>query len=259
MSEVRIETICPSCKEHILVSSNIPDTPTIGRREIPELRSMIKPKYEIFTYELSSEAIKSWIIQKARAYVPDVTVEVAPRYIEKKRKKYDRHRSYASFRIAFSEHIIEKNDTNGWYGKIGIDNSSVVITKSILCNLIRQYSFNIKDIDNWLSSYKALEEVEETFGMTEAYLRDLKEYAIPRRIVTNNNESWVIFSASAESIIADMMTDIHTNEIPGEIKIDDVIPISKDVVNYIIHLLPKKMDSKENPDVRKIIMGEEKK
>lgn len=258
MSEVNISSNCPKCGENIITTVDMSTLQSLCNA--PDVRSKLKPDSNISVYRISSEAMKVFITEKAKLYVPGVKVEVAPRYCEKKhRKPHEPHRAYASLRIALSQDVIEKNDANGWYGKIGIDNNSVNVTKTVLTNLIHKYSYNMKAIDSWLSSYKTLEELEESFGMTEAYLNDLKEYAIPRRVQTNTNESWVIFSAAAESVISDMLTEVSTNDIPGRIEIKDVIPISKDIIEFIVYLHPLESVNKENPNVRKILMGDEKK
>ena len=253
MSEVNFTTRCPKCGVPIQLNTEV-------SIDAPKVRGSIAPTSLIRVYEISSEDLKEFITQKAKTYVPGVKVEVAPRYCEKKHKKnFEPHRSYASLRIAFSEAIIEKHDDNGWFGKIGIDNTSVSISKTVLTNLIQKYSYNIKTIDAWLSSYKTLEELEDAFGMTESYINDLREYATPRRVPTNNNESWVIFSAAAENVIADYLTEVSTNKIPGRIEIKDVIPISKDIIKFVVYLHEQKDTFKEDPTVRRILMGDEKK
>ena len=94
--------------------------------------------------------------------------------------------------------------------------------------------------------------------MNEAYLNDLKMYATPQRILTTNNEPWIIFSAAAENVISDMLTDPTNNEPIGRIQIQDVYPISKDIVEFLIYIHPLEMKLKENPHVRQILLGEEK-
>lgn len=258
MSEVNLETVCPKCGENLTVTADVPEVGLMSPTDFPEVRSKLEPT-NVWLYKITSEDIRTFITQKAKSYVPGVKVEVVPRYCERKQRKHEKHRSYASLRIALSQEVIEKNDRNGWFGSIGIDNNSVTVTKTVLTNLIRKYSYDPKMINNWLSSYKTLEELEESFGMTEAYINDLKEYATPRRVQTNNQESWVIFAAAPENVIADMLTEVSTNKIPGTIKIDDVVPISKDIIEYTVYLYPQMTATKENPNVRKILLGEEKK
>ena len=125
-------------------------------------------------------------------------------------------------------------------------------------NLINKYQYSRKKVESWLKDYKILEELEESFGMTEAYINDIYAYTVPRRIKTENKETWIIFAAAAESIIADMLTDKSTNMLPGTIRIKDAYPMSKDIVEFEVYIHPNQMEVKENPHVRQILLGEEK-
>lgn len=254
MSKFTFETTCPLCKKGIKVNSEVPYVSS------PSVRSNIEPVGNILVYRISSEEIKDFIIQKARQYVPDVRVMIIPRYCEKKKRNdNDMHRSYASFRIAFSENVIEKNDQDlGWYGAIGDNGTNVKLQEGIMKNLINKYQYSRKKVESWLKDYKILEELEESFGMTEAYINDIYAYTVPRRIKTENKETWIIFAAAAESIIADMLTDKTTNMLPGTIRIKDAYPMSKDIVEFEVYIHPNQMEVKENPHVRQILLGEEK-
>jgi hypothetical protein len=248
-----ILSTCPTCGENIKVTAEIPEV------NKPNVRGNIDPIGNILVYRISSEQIKDFIIQKARQYVSDVRMTIVPRYCEKKRKNStDPHRSYASLRIAFSENVIEKKEDLGWYGSIGENGSNVKIHASIMQNLINKYQYNRKEIEAWLKNYKTLEELEEGLGMTEAYINDLRMYSIPQRVKTDNNESWIIFAAAAENVIEDMLTDPTTNKVPGRIQIQDVYPISKEIVEFVVYVHPTQMKLRENPHVRQILLGEEK-
>lgn len=253
MSKFDFSANCPKCGNEIILSADVPDV------AYPEVRSNINPIGNIMVYRISSEQIKDFLIQKARQYVPDVRMTIVPRYCEKKRKNNnDPHRSYASLRIAFSENVIEKKQDLGWYGSIGENANNVTLHEGIMKGLINKYRYNRKTIEGWLKDYKILEELEEAFGMTEAYINDLRMYSIPQRIKTDNNESWIIFAAAAEDVIADMLTDKNSGKIPGRIQIQDVYPISKDIVEFVIYVHPAQMKLRENPHVRQILLGEEK-
>ena len=220
MREIQMGGKCPKCNSDVVLSGNV-DISLLA----PTVRSKIKPIGSINVYRISSEDIKHFIIQKARKYVPDVKIEVVPRYCEKKRRKDSEPRhSYASLRIAFSENIIEKKDDLGWYGKIG-DSGNVRVIPSLFENIIAKYQYKHKDIDSWLKSYKSLEELEDNLGMTEAYISDLKRYTTPQRVMTTDKQSWVIFAAAAENVIMDMLTEVSTGKVPGRIQIMDVYPI----------------------------------
>jgi len=256
MAEYKVQGTCPKCGEDVMVNVDIPVT---ALPDNPETRSKITPVGNILVYRITSEEIKQFIIQKSRKYVPDVKIEVVPCYCERKRRKDNEpHRSYASLSIAFSENIMEQKDTNGWYGKIGENNSHVRVVKGLFENIIQMYRYNPKDIDKWLSSYKILEELEDTFGMTEAYIRNLKAYSVPRRVQTSDRQWWIIFSAAANSVIKDMLTDRNTNEPIGRIQIQDIHMLSQGICEFIVYVHPDDMRLQENPHVRQILLGEEK-
>jgi hypothetical protein len=249
------EVNCPKCNEAIRIKYPVERS----NASYPNVRSNLKPIGDILVYRISSEQIKDFIIQKARQYVQDVRIMIVPRYCEKKRKNNrDPHRSYASLRIGFSENVVEEKTDLGWYGEIGDTGSNVKLQKGIMNGLIKQYQYNRKEIDRWLKDYKTLEELEEGLGMTEAYINDLRMYAVPQRIKADNNENWIIFAAAAENVIADMLTETGTNVVPGRIQINDVYPISKDIVEFVIYVHPTQMKVRENPHVRQILLGEEK-
>lgn len=254
MKEIKVGTKCPKCNTDIVVGTEINDAMLA-----PVVRGKVTPVETIQVYKISSEELKQFIIQKARKYVPDINVEVVPRYCEKKRRKEsDPHRSYASLRIGFSNHAIEKNEDNGWFGKIGEGSDYVRVVNSLFNELVQRYKYDKKQIDAWLKSYKTLEELEEGLGMTEAYINDLRMYSIPKRVRTNTKEDWVIFSAAPENVLKDFLTEVSTNKLPGRMEIKDVYPISKDIVEWTIHMHPADTRLKEDPHVRQILLGEEK-
>lgn len=252
MSEVTIQATCPKCGEALTLKADIPTAAAV------QVRSKAEPVGSIQVYKITSEQMKEFIIAKAKKYCPNVKMDIVPRFTERKARKNEPHRAYASLRIAFSEEIVEKKEDLGFYGKIGESNLAPRIQPSIYQNLIRMYGYSPKEIDEWTHSYKNMEELEDGLGITEAYLEDLKRYATPRMIESNDNQKWIIFSADAANVIADMLTDITTNEVAGRIQIQDVYQISKDIIEFIIYVHPKTMKLKENPHVRQILLGEEK-
>lgn len=256
MQQITLGTQCPHCQKELVVGTSVPTSPM---ELAPEVRGKINPVGSIFVYRITSEEIKQFIIQKASKFVPDVKVEVVPRYCEKKRRRdTDPHRSYASLRIAFSENIIEKKDDLGWYGKIGESTGNVRVVESLFKEIILRYQYQRKEIEGWMKSYKNLEELEDGLGMTEAYINDIRMYSTPQRVQTTNKESWIIFSAAAENVIQDMLTDSSTNKLSGRIQIQDVYPINKEIVEFVVYVNPAEMKLRENPHVRQILMGEEK-
>lgn len=252
MSEVAIKAICPKCSEELTVTADIPGT------EVVPVRSRLEPVGSIQVYKITSEMMSDFIIAKAKKYCPTVNMTVVPRYTERKARKNEPHRAYASLRIAFSEEIVEKKEDLGFYGKLIESSTTPRIQPTIYQNMIRMYGYNPKEIDSWTHSYKNMEELEESLGITEAYLEDIKRYATPRMVEDNSKKKWIIFSADAANIIADMLTDTRTNEVCGRIQIQDVYQISKDIIEFIVYVHPKQMTLKENPHIRQILLGEEK-
>lgn len=257
MQELKLGTSCPHCSKDLMVTTEIPSNPL---ELAPDVRGKIRPIGFSYTYEISSEFIKKFITKKAQKLVPDVKIDLVPRYCEKKRRRDNEpHRSYASLRIAFSDAALEKKDEDlGWYGKIGEGAGDVHMVRSLFQEIITRYQYKREDIDKWVKSYKTLEELEDALGMTEAYLNDIRMYCTPRRVKTTDKESWILFSAAAENVIADILTEVTSNKISGAMKIKDVYPVSSTVVNWVVEIDPLRTELKENPHVRQILLGEEK-
>lgn len=251
--KVKASSKCPNCGTQLGTQLEIDPT-----QLAPIVRSNLRPSSSIMEYKFTSDEIKQYLIDKARRYVKDVQMEVVPRYCEKKRRRRGEARgSFASLRIAFSEDVIEKNAENGWFGKIGEGGNTRVVA-SLFKNFIQLFQYNKDNLKKIIDNYKYMEELEDTLGITEAYLKDLMMYATPRVVPTNNGgKTWVFFSAAAEKVIADMLTVVETGELPGVIEIHDIIPLSKESVQYVVYVHPGK-DVQEDPTVRKILLGEEK-
>ena len=256
--KLQINSVCPKCSKSIMLNVDIPEKTLSLHDNIPKVRGGIEPVGKILEYRFSSEDLKKFIIDKARQYVPEVLIEVVPRYCSKKIR--NSIRSYASLRIAFSENIISNNQDLGWFGSIGENENNIKLHEGIMKGLIDKYKYNEKDIKTWLNDYKILEELEESFGMTEKYIRDLYLYAIPRRIKdTSNgngkNKSWIIFEAATESVIKDFLTDKTNNKLPGRIQIQEISSSSRDIVHFTVYVYPEQEELKENPNVRKMLLG----
>jgi len=254
MGTIQLEATCPHCKNNIKMAANV-DASALA----PNVHAKLKPAGSVLVYKISTDDMKVFITQKAKKYCPDVRVDMIPRYCEKKRRhKSEPHRAYASLKIAFSEHIVEKKDDLGWYGKIGESAENLRIQPSMFQNLIQMYRYDPKNIEAWLRSYKNLEELEDALGITEEYINEIKRYARPQRVFTDNKEAWIIFSAAAENVIVDMLTDTTTQRPAGRIEIRDIYPISKDNVEFLVYVHPQEIQVTENPHVRQILTGEEK-
>lgn len=245
MSEKVLTVDCPSCNQELNVK--VP---------FPRVRSLISPVGNILAYRITSDEIKQFITKKAKFFKEGVKVEVITKYCEKKNS--DPHRGYASLRIGFSDDVIEKKGKAGWYEKVGESTGNVRFIEDIFVGIIQKYQYSKKDLEQILGNYKNLEKVENQLGMSEAFIEDIKMYTTPRRVPTNNNESWIIFSARAEKVIEDMLEDPDTDRVSGKIEIHDVYPINKDTVEFIIYVHPTEMKSQENPYVRRIMLGDVK-
>lgn len=254
MGTIQLEAKCPHCNETIKLGATV-DAAALA----PSVHAKLKPAGSLLVYKISTDDMKVFITQKAKKYCPDVKVEMVAKYCEKKRRhKTEPHRSYASLRIGFSDHIVEKKDDLGWYGKIGESSDNLRIQPSMFQNIFQMYHYDVKNIDAWLKSYKNLEELEDALGITEDYINELKMFAKPQRVFTNNKEPWIIFSAAAENVIRDMLTDVQTQRPAGRIEIRDIYPISKDNVEFLVYVHPQEIELTENPHVRQILTGEEK-
>ncbi len=254
MGTIQLEGTCPHCQKTVKMGANV-DATVLA----PNVHAKLKPAGSVYVYKISTDDMKTFITQKAKKYCPDVKVDLIPRYCEKKRRhKSEPHRAYASLRIAFSEHILEKKSDLGWFGKIGESSENLKIQPSMFQNLFQMYRYDTKAIEAWLSSYKNLEELEEALGINEDYIKELKMYAKPQRVFTENKEPWIIFSAAAENVIADMLTDVQTQRPAGRLEIRDIYPISKDNVEFLVYVHPQEIQMTENPHVRQILTGEEK-
>ena len=254
MSEkIRLAAVCPKCGQNMTLEADVDVS-----NSSPQVRSKLQPIGQIQVYRITSDQIAEFVIAKAHKYAPNANIDVIPIYTEKKHHKNEAHRAYASMRIAFSEDVIEKKDDLGLYGKIGESDDSIHFQPSIFTNLVKMYSYKSDDIRNWLKSYKTMEDLEDTLGITESYLNEIKMFAKPRYVTDFDNTKWIIFAAAAENIIQDMLTDINTGTVPGKLIIQDVYQISSKVVEFIIYIHPEKMKFKENSHIRQILLGEEK-
>lgn len=256
MQEVKLRATCPKCNSNLEVKTEFPSTPL---ELAPDVRGAKDPDGCIWKYRITSDDLKRFIVEKAKSFVPDVEVEVIPRYCEKKKRKdYEPHRSYASLRVAFSDKAIPVDGDFGWYGEIGENPDDCRVISTLFQGIIKRYAYNPKQIQEWLKSYKIMETLEDSLGMSETYINDLKMYVVPKRIRTTDDKSFIIFAAAAEHVLADYLTDITTNKLPGKMKIVDVYPISQGTVEWLVELDPTEYTVKENPYVRQLLMGDVK-
>ncbi|MCM1439521.1 MAG: hypothetical protein NC131_10035 [Roseburia sp.] len=252
---VNVNSDCPHCGKAITTTIELPD----GAAP-PSVRCAgLKPVGNMYVYKISSELIKTYLTEKVREIVPTAKLELAPRYCEKKkRRETDPHRAYAALTIALSDDVAKNSADGTWFSKIGDDNSHVTLVDSMFTNIVSKIRFDPKEVSKWLDDYKILEDLEEAFGMNETYINELKKLSVPQRVCGQDRKPWIFFAAAPEKIIRDMLTDPDTNRVPGKVQIVDTYSVSKDVVEYIVHLYPNEMELQENRYVRAILMGDVK-
>lgn len=250
---------CPFCHKDIILNIPRPDDPC---ELAPVLAAdKLRPVSNIYVYKISSDQIKEFVLNKVREYSPNASMELVSKYCERKRtKKNEPRHSYASFRIAFSEDVIKKDNSDGsWFASLGESESGgISYVNSKLGELVDRYRYRRRDVDNWLKSYKSMEELENGLGMTEVFISDIKKFSTPQRVKTVDHRDWIMFAAEPLSIIKDMLADGETHQPTGAVKIVDVYPISKEVVEFTVHVVSKEVDLKENRHVRQILSGDEK-
>jgi len=238
---------CQKCKERFPVQ--VPE---------PEVRSFAKPIGNIKVYRITSDEIKVYLTRKAKFFNPNIKIELITKYCEKKNS--EPHRGHASLRIAFSDDVLLKKGDAGWYERIGENETNMSFIEDVIVGFLEKYKYDRRALDDILSDYKKLEELENKFGINEAFVEDVKLYCTPRRIVTSNNDSWIFFSASAEKVIQDMLEDPDTDEVQGIIDINGrVYQINKDTVEFIVYVHPAGTKTNENPLVRQLLLGKQNK
>ena len=257
-----LETTCPNCHAtfkstyELEVEAPVLPAPESTAEAIPETRAKLEPDSQIFVYKITSEQIKQFIIDKTKCLCPDVKVEVAPVYIERKSRNDSNKRiAYASIRIAFSDKVIDHGREYGYYGRLGESEENTRMIRSMFTDIYQKYHFSSEELDVYLNSYKNMEALEENFGISEEYLRDLRRFANPSKMKDANGDWWVFFSGSAEKIITDMLAKPVENsaKYSGRISIEDVFQVSKDNVEFLVYLYPD-TDVPEDPRVRQILL-----
>lgn len=250
---LELDSKCPNCSQEVIVSTEV-DKSIFA----PTVRSKISPVGSLDIYKITSEEIKQFVLQKARMYIPDVNMEIIPVYTEKKRRSNEPRKSYASIRIAFSDKIIDKGDEYGFYEKLVHAEEHVKIVNSIFNNIVNLYKYDKNEVNAWLNNYKTLEILENKFGLTENFIKDIKNYAVPKTITGANGEKWVLFAASPDKILKDMLTDVKTNTMPGRMQIMDIVQLSKELVEFVVYMYPHAMNLTDNSVVREILTGNNK-
>jgi len=194
MQQRIFDVTCPDCRIDFSVEE-----------DAPYVRSGLSPVGNILMYRINSEMIKEYLIQKVKRYNDRTKLDLVVKFCEKKCKDCGNQRGYASLRIGFSDDIVDRKEDSGWFEDIGSTASNPKIVETVFNQFIKKFRYSREYLDDILANNKKLEYVENTFGMTESFLEDIKMYCTPKRIPTTANESWIIFSARAESVINDML------------------------------------------------------
>lgn len=253
--ELKINSTCPHCGKPIVTTFNVTDGAAA-----PDVRcSNLKPIGTKYVYRISSEQIADYLTEKVREIVPKAKVVLAAKYCEKRRKdKTEPHRSYAALAIALSDDVVKNGSDRSWFNQVGTTGNNVTLIDDMFTKIIEKFRFDPKDVSAWLDNYKTLEDLENAFGMDETYIRELKKLSVPHRIVGEDGKPWVFFAAEPGKVIRDMLTDPTTGRLMGRANIVDTTRVSRDVVEYIVHLDPNNLDLHEDQSVRAILMGDAK-
>ena len=247
---------CPYCQKAIGVETN--------QEPAPFVRSRITPLGNIKVYRISTEQMKEFLQLKLNKIKEGTKIDLIANsseiFTKRKKNKDPKIKHKGSIRIAFSHHIIEGSDECDWFTKAGESETNPTILNTVLKNVIQKYSYDRKELGDALNNYKELERLEETYGLTEDFLKEIYAYSLPRAIpAPAMNETWVLFSAMPEKIISDMLENPETNRVEGYIEINDVYPISQGVLEYIVYVHPAEMRLTEHPLVRELLLGGDKK
>lgn len=249
----KIECIgtCPECGKKICIR------PTISYSDIaPKVKSGLIPDGALLKYTISTDLMVVYLTEQIHQFSPTAKVEIVPVYCEKKQRKGERHCAYASLKIAISGDEIMKNYENGgWYSKIGEDSESVQLIAPLFNHIVAKYKYDKKVINGWMN-YKNLDVLEESFGITEEYLYDIRRFADPMSLKAKDGQTWVIFAADPTLVISDMLKNVETKEVDGIVKIADIRKVNKDLLEYSVYLCPKEMEAYEDPHVRTLLTGE---
>ena len=256
MKKFATNVTCPMCGAPFINDVHVEEEQLTN----PTTRCKIAPSSTIFVYRVTSDDIKAFITDKVKCLCPGVKVEVAPMYIERKsRNSSTKKISYSSVKIAFSSNAVAHNDAYGYYGKLGEAGDSIRLIPTMFHSIYQKYQIREADINHWLGSYKAMEELEESLGISEDYLRELKKSIKPSRFPDATGVDWIFFAASVERIIQDMFDDPDrdpADSTPTHITIQEVYPVSKENVEFLVYLhVGDVQDSPEDPRVRQLLLN----
>lgn len=245
-----------------------PNNPELYNPPVTVTRSTLEPSGTIDVYRITSDQIHAFLSQKVSRLVPTARAEVLPRYCE--RKKSNPRRSYAAMIVALSSDTIEQDD-DPYADTLGIETENVRMVNSVHSTIIRKYGYDRQALKDILNDYRKLDELEEAFGMTESFVRELYKWSKPiAQKSPQSKETWIMFSARADAIIEDMLTPVtiwtpkdtskgvetftHNADGPvGRMEIVSVTPINKESVEFIVYVHRNEFRPVENNELRKLL------
>lgn len=247
---IKFAGVCAKCGHKTMYAKEVTD-----RDIAPRVKSGLMPDYAVLRYTVTTDQMAVYLTELIHEFVPDAKVQVAPFYCERKRHKGDRHCSYASLKVALSgDKILKGYENGGWYGQIAEDAGSIQLVDSLFKFIVSKFNYDKRMISKWMN-YKTLDQLEESFGITEEYLYDLRKFADPVAVKTNDGQTWVIFAVDPAAVIRDMLKDAKTKESTGIIHITDIRQVNKDLLEYTVNLCPTQAEVYEDPNVRTILTG----
>jgi hypothetical protein len=232
-NKINFKTVCPKCQTKLSLDPNLEDV-----LPSPKLRSGHKPTSELLVYRESTETIRQFLIDKCRAYAPDVNIQLITRYSEKKsRKANEPHVSYAYFILCMTANEALAEESDDMYIRLGSEGrNNLSFISEIKKHIIDKYSWDYRWVHDTLNSYKDVEKLENQLGITPTMLAEIGKFCDPS-IIKSNNVAWVEVAISAEKVLNDMFMDMSTQK-TIQYKIIDTRLISETNVEYLIHVDP---------------------
>ena len=250
MNTIKLKTQCENCGEEIQVSCAIDPTTCAN-----DVKAGIRPNATAYIYNITSDQIGAFIQAKAKQFVPDINVVIQPQITKKSKNPYMDKKRYAYIGVAFSDNALDNKDSS-WYEKIG--DSGIRLVPDIFKFLVDKYRYDKKTVEGWLKDYRYMEYLETVFNINSAFLEDIKSKCIPTLAKAADNKNWILFAASPEKIIQDMLTMVQGSSPEGRLEIVDIQEISKGNIAYTVYIYPNEVNVAENAHVRSLLMGDKK-
>lgn len=230
---------CPGCKREFDAPLYLPT------------KDGSNPIDSILVYQRSTEDMKAFLQKKLYEYNPRSRLELVPVFTECKG-----HTPKASIRLAFDKTVLETERSTNFYKKIGESSLTPSVIKDVRVGFITRYQYHLDALNKTLNSYKALEEMEDKLGIKEDFIREIREFSIPKLIKdTRGGNNWLIFSARPELILADMLAEEGTDKVDGKVIIQNTRQVDKSNVLFTVYVHKNLSANVEDPYIRQLIMG----